>query len=225
MLAMQVFQPAHSEWTSPILFSSKKDGTLRFFMDYHYLNAVTILDSYPIPCMDGYIDSLADAEIFCALDAKSVYWTVQAADEDRQKTAFSFHNEQLRFTLMSFDPRSSSGTIQSAMNIILYSAQWHFALLYFYDTIVHSESPNERLNHVQQSLTLLNHGVVTLNLRKWELFTNHSSYLSPVIKPGYLKVSSHKTEGIHVLQDLSTSIYDLSIADALYSAGSNRVFH
>ena len=63
-----VIQPSTSERAAPIVFAPKKDGTLRFCIDYRRLNLVTIRDSYPIPRMDECIDSLGHAEIFSTLD-------------------------------------------------------------------------------------------------------------------------------------------------------------
>ena len=43
--------------SSPMVFSPKKDGTLRFCVDYRHLNSITIRAVYSIPRMDEYIDS------------------------------------------------------------------------------------------------------------------------------------------------------------------------
>ena len=64
MLAIDVIEPATSEWAAPVVFAPKKDGLLRFCVDYRRLNAVTVRDSYPIPWMHECIDSLGDAQVF-----------------------------------------------------------------------------------------------------------------------------------------------------------------
>ena len=57
-------------------FVPKKDGKLRFCVDYRRLNTMTVKDSYPLPRMDECIDSLGDASVFTTLDAYSGYWQV-----------------------------------------------------------------------------------------------------------------------------------------------------
>ena len=69
-----VIEPAQSEWAAPVLFVPKKDGRLRFCVDYRKLNEIIVRDSYPLPRMDECIDSLAEAKIFSTLDANSGYW-------------------------------------------------------------------------------------------------------------------------------------------------------
>lgn len=66
-----VIEPSFGEWASPVVFSLKKYGTLRFCVDYHHFNAMTVRDTYPIPMMNQYIDSLSDAVVFTTLDANS----------------------------------------------------------------------------------------------------------------------------------------------------------
>ena len=43
-----------SPWTSPMVVT-KKDGTIRFCVDYRKINAITIKDSYPLPRIDDIL--------------------------------------------------------------------------------------------------------------------------------------------------------------------------
>jgi hypothetical protein len=48
--------PSSSLWDCPALFMSKKDKDLRLCVDYRPLNAVTIKNKYPLPCIDILFD-------------------------------------------------------------------------------------------------------------------------------------------------------------------------
>jgi hypothetical protein len=49
-------RPSSSPWGSPALFVKKKYGSLRMCVDYRPLNAVTIKNKYPLPCIDVLFD-------------------------------------------------------------------------------------------------------------------------------------------------------------------------
>jgi hypothetical protein len=56
MLKNEVIQPSKGPWASRIVLVKKKDGKLRFCVDYRTLNSITKKDVYPLPRLD---DSLA----------------------------------------------------------------------------------------------------------------------------------------------------------------------
>ena len=54
-------RPSHSEWATLALVVPKKDGSMRVCFDYHDLNAVLLLDAYPLPRIDELLNKLANA--------------------------------------------------------------------------------------------------------------------------------------------------------------------
>jgi len=54
-----VIEESQSPWVSPAVMVKKKDGTVRFCVDYRQLNAVTVKDSYRIPRIDDMLDRLS----------------------------------------------------------------------------------------------------------------------------------------------------------------------
>ena len=150
MKRAKVIEPAQSEWASPVVMVTKKDGSPRFCVDYRKLNANTIRDAYPIPRMDDCIDSLGGASIFTTLDCNSGYWQIPIMPEDRDKTAFVSHAGAWQFLRMPFGLTNAPATFQRALDILLSGVKWQFCLVYLDDVIIFSKSEEEHLLHVDQ---------------------------------------------------------------------------
>ena len=58
MLASDVICPSNSPWASPVVMLKKKDGSLRFCVDFRQLNAATVKDAHPLPRIDDLLDAL-----------------------------------------------------------------------------------------------------------------------------------------------------------------------
>jgi hypothetical protein len=56
-------RPSTSPWGCPALFVKQKDESLRLCVDYCPLNAVTIKNKYPLPCIDVLFDQLVGAKV------------------------------------------------------------------------------------------------------------------------------------------------------------------
>ena len=189
-LAADVIEPAQSEWASPVLLAPKKDGNLRFCVDFRRLNALSIPDTYPLPRMEDCIDSLGEARLFTTLVALWGYWQVPIAERDRDKTTFTSHMGTLRYTHMPFGLRNAPTTFQRALDIILSVVRSKKCLVYIDDVVIFSETEKEHFTQVSHVLTLLEEAGVKLKLKKCFFFHQRVEYLGHVITPGRLSVAN-----------------------------------
>lgn len=141
MLTDKVGDSATTEWASSVVFAPKKDGSLRFCVDHRRLNVMTVRDSYPIPKIDECIDSLGTAAIFSTLDANSGYWQIEMYEKNVDKTDSVTYNGLYRYTRMLFGLKNAPVTFQRAINVILTTVNWQYALVYIEDVIIFSSTP------------------------------------------------------------------------------------
>ena len=78
-------------------------------MDYRKLNAVTKIDTYPLPRINDLLDSLGEAYWFTTLDLASGYWQVAIHPKNIEKTVFITTHRLYEFLIMSFKLNNSSG--------------------------------------------------------------------------------------------------------------------
>jgi hypothetical protein len=81
-------RPSSSPWGSPALFVKKKDGSLRMYVDYRPLNAMTIKNKYPLPRIDVLFDQLAGAKVFSKIDLRSGYHQIKIREVTFQRQPF-----------------------------------------------------------------------------------------------------------------------------------------
>ena len=81
-------RPSDSPYGAPVLFVPKKDGSLRFCIDYRWLNKKTVKNRYPLPLSEEMVDRLGSARVFNKIDLRSGYWQMLVKPGDVHKTAF-----------------------------------------------------------------------------------------------------------------------------------------
>lgn len=113
----------------------KKDGTVRFCVDYRALNAVTIKDVYPLPRIDETLEAMHGTERYTSLDLHAGYWQLAVAPEDKPKTAFTTRKGLFQFCRMPF------GLCNAPSTCVLRGLTWVSSLVYLDDVIVFTEGP------------------------------------------------------------------------------------
>jgi hypothetical protein len=80
-----VIQSSDSPWSSQVVLVKKKDGSIRFCVDYRRLNQASTLDVHPLPRIDEILDSLNGASFFSTIDLYRGYWQVPVNKSDIKK--------------------------------------------------------------------------------------------------------------------------------------------
>ena len=166
MLAAGVIQPSDSPWAFPIVMVPKKNGEVRFCVDYRRFNEITERDPFPMPNIEEVLASLHGAKFFTTLDLKSGFWQVPVAEEDQPKTAFITHRGVFTWKNMPFGLRNGSAVFQRLMNRVLDGLQHRFAFPYIDDIIIYSRTLAEHRRHLQEVFNRLRKDGLRLNAKK-----------------------------------------------------------
>ena len=182
-----VISPSTSPWASPVVLVRKKDGSLRFCIDFRKLNAITKPDVFPLPLIDDLLDQLGKSRYFSTLDLAAGYWQVQMHSSSKEKTAFITHKGLYEFNVMPFGLRNAQAVFQRLMQQILGNLNQDdeppFVSVYLDDIIIYSETFQDHLNHLQQVISRLRNAGLKLKPSKCYFNCQEVKYLGHVITP------------------------------------------
>lgn len=189
-------RPSISPWASPVLFASKKDGGLRFCVDYRALNKMTIKNGYPLPRIDGIFDQLSNAQYFSVIDLRSGYHQMRIAENDIPKTAFNTRYGHYEFTVVPFGLSNAPAAFMSLMDSIFKDYTDKFIIAYLDDILVYSDTWEEHLEHISMTLVILRKHKLYAKLSKCVFGAQEVEYLGHILKAGRVAMNPNKTQAI-----------------------------
>ena len=151
MLDRGAIRLSQSPWCNAVVLVRKKDGSLRFCIDFRKLNERTKKDAYLLPRMQEQMESMVGARHFSCINLKSGFWQVKMAEESHQYTAFIVGSMGVyEFLRMPFGLCNAPATFQRLMQECLGELNLTYALIYLDDVIVFSSTP-ERASRLPTS--------------------------------------------------------------------------
>jgi transposase InsO family protein len=177
MLDAKVIEPSNSEWASAPVLVRKRDGKVRWCIDYRALNSVTVKDVFPLPLVEDCLDTLAGNIWFSKLDANSAYWQVRINEKDRKKTAFITKYGLFHFVKMAFGLCNAPATYARIMNLVLRGLTWDIVLAFLDDILVLGKSYSEHLTNLASVFSRFREYGLKLKPNKCELFQKKVEFL------------------------------------------------
>jgi len=108
-----------TDWVSSLVYSKKKDGSIRVCLDPRRLNSALKRPHHKTPTVEELTHHFTGAKIFSKLDAKAGYWSVQLDTDSQLLTTFQSPFGRYCFQRLPFGLSVSQDLFQRKMDQIL----------------------------------------------------------------------------------------------------------
>jgi transposase InsO family protein len=196
MLEAGVIRESASEWASCPVLIRKRDGSVRWCIDYRALNNVTVKDVFPLPLVDDCLDTLAGSLWFSKLDANSAYWQIKIKEEDCKKTAFLTKYGLYEHVRMGFGLCNAPATFARVMNLVLRGLHWKILLAFLDDILILGASFEDHLINLVEALKRLQQYGLKLKPRKCVFFQQEVEFLGRMVSQNNLAMKLEDSKAV-----------------------------
>ena len=194
-----IISRSDSPFASCLHVVPKKSGKHRVCVDYRRLNAISLLEAYPIPPIHSLLDNLYGSRVFSVIDLKSAYHNVPIRPEDRHKTAFITKSGCYEFNYMPFGLKSAPATFMRFVHEVLYSTNpelKNHTEVYLDNILIHTkdlESHQTIFDQICQNLSRYN---LAINLQKSIFAREKLNYLGFEVNADGYSATDEKIKAI-----------------------------
>ena len=188
MLQSGVIQPSVSEWASAPVLIRKRDGSVRWCVDYRRVNGACSRQIFALPLVEECLDTLAGNVWYSKLDANSAYWQVKIKEEDRPKTAFITKYGLFEFARMAFGLCNAPATYARVISLVLRGLTWRVVLAFLDDILVLGRDFGDHLANLRVVFERFRTYGLKLKPRKCDLFRKKVEFLGRVVGPEGMKI-------------------------------------
>ncbi|WVZ69964.1 hypothetical protein U9M48_018676 [Paspalum notatum var. saurae] len=188
--------PSSSPWGAPVLFVSKKDGSMRMCIDYRSPNEMTIKNKYPLPRIDDLFDRAEGSKVFLQDRLEVGLPSAQDREEDIHKTAFVTGYGRYEFTVMPFGLTNAPAYFMNLMNKIFMDELDKHVIVFIDDILVYSKTIEEHEEHLRKVLEKLRSHRLYAKFSKCEFWLERISYLGHIITAEGVTMDPEKVEAV-----------------------------
>ena len=174
----------------------KKDGSLRFCVDYRKPNDLTTKDAFPLPRIDSCLDRLAGSVWYSTFDLRSGFRQVEVDPRDVNKTAFICHRGTFRFNRMPFRLCNAPATFQRLMDMVMIGLNFEICLIYLDDIILFSQDLPSHLQRLEFLFVRLRAANLKLKPSKCNILQKKVSFLGFTVNQQRVGTDAGKTAAI-----------------------------
>ena len=194
MLDLGVIEHSDAAYASPVVLVKKKDGNIRFCVDYRRLNQITLFDTEPMPNTEEVFARIHDKRFFSKLDLSKGYWQIPIKTECRDATTFVCSEGSFRYLKMPFGLVNAPATLNRLMRRLLNGISG--ADCYMDDVLGSSVRWSDHMTVLRQVFSRMRQEGLTLRPSKCLLGFGSLDFVGHVVGEGHLSPHPDTVEKI-----------------------------
>ena len=202
LVELGICKRGKSDWTSPLLVTTKPDGGWRVCGDYRRLNAATPNDKYPVRTLQDFTTELHGKTVFSKVDLLKGYHQIPVRQEDVKKTAMVTPFGLFVSTRTPFRLKNAGQDFQRLMDEILGDVPRVF--VYIDDILVASESIEQHLGDLRHTFETLRENGLVVNKKKCLLGRSSIEFLGYMVDATGISPLPHRVEAIRKIPPPTT---------------------
>ncbi len=185
-----------ASYASLILFVEKKDGSLRFCVDYRKLNALTKRDRYSLSLIDETLARIQGSKYLTRLNIIAAFNKLRMHSGSEDLTIFIIFFDSYKYHVMLFELINGPTFYQHYMNDVLFEYLHQFCQTYLDDIIIYSKILKEHKRHVRLILNRLREADLQIDIDKCKFHVQKTTFLELLISIEGLKMNSRKVQAV-----------------------------
>ena len=183
-----------SEWSSPLLVTTKPNGGWRVCGDYRRLNNMTTDDRYPVRSLQDFTADLHGKSIFSKIDLMKGYHQIPVADADVRKTAVITPFGLFVFPRCPFGLKNAGQDFQRLMDAIL--GDLPRVYVYIDDILVASETKEQHVADLENVFKVLSANGMVIQRSKCVLGASSLEFLGYKVDSNGISPLPHRVTAI-----------------------------
>ena len=176
-----VIEPSSSEWASALVPVKKRDGTVRWAVDFRQINSQLEGDSYPLPNTNALLEQSAGKQVYSSLDCTNAYFTLQINQDSRKYTAFISPFGLYQFRKLPFGLKRAPSIYSQFAAYAMQKVAKQDLANYLDDTLLGSYSGEEHFSRLREVFQAHRQDGLLLKPSKTFLFQTEVKFLGNIL--------------------------------------------
>ena len=196
MLDKKFIKPSHASYSSPVLFTKKGDGNLRFCVDYRKLNKLTKKNRYPLPLIEEVLARIHGSKYLTRLDIIAAFNKLRMHPDSEDLTTFTTSLGAYKYKVLPFGLTNGPASYQQYMNDVLFDFLNRFVQCYLDNILIYSRSLKEHQQHIALVLAKLREAGLQVDIKKCEFHVQRTKFLGLILTTSGLEMDPNKIEAV-----------------------------